>query len=41
MKPINQNMYSGKRSFLFEYITLGVAIVSALVALVTALIVHY
>lgn len=40
MKP-NQNVRHGKLSPLFENITLGVAIVSALVALVTALIVHH
>ena len=38
MKP-EQNLHGG-RNPLFENITLGIAIVSALIAVVTALIVH-
>ena len=41
MKPLNRNLHHGKRIPLFENITLGVAIVSALVALATALLVHH
>ena len=41
MEPIKQNLHTRKRSPLFENITLGIAIVSAVVALATALIVRY
>ena len=38
MKPVDQNMQYGKLNPLFEKITVGIAIVCALVAMVTALI---
>ena len=41
MKPMNQNLHGGKSSPLFEKITLGVAIFSALVALAIALIARF
>jgi len=39
MKPMNRKMHGG-RNPLFENVTLGIAIASALIALVTALVVR-